>query len=281
MKGADVERFYGVCAAFYDADYEAAGYDRDIGFYVELARAAGGAGGGSVLELGCGTGRVLLPAARALDEAGSDAVVVGVDASAAMLSRLEERLAAEPEGVRERVRLVHGDIRTVDVRGYAPEGFALATAPFRVVHHLVEREDLRAWLANVARHLSSNGARGGHLVFDLFQPDYSMVADPPSLSVDIERTDPATGRTVRRVSSARHEPESQTFEVEFEWLVEGEDGEEESIEAGVTLLRWFTHAELELLLELEGFETVDAWGDFDRTPYGPGAEAIVVRARRR
>lgn len=275
MKWADAERFYGVCAAFYDADYEAAGYDHDIGFYVELARDAA-AVGGAVLELGCGTGRVLLPTARALDEAGSDAVVVGVDASAAMLARLEERLAAEPAGVRERVRLVHGDVRTVDVRAHGPDGFALVTAPFRVIHHLVEREDQRAWLANVARHLTPSG----HLVFDLFQPDYSMVADPPSVSVDIERTDAATGRTVRRVSSARHEPESQTFEVEFEWLVEGEDGEEESIEAGVSLLRWFTRSEVELLLEIEGFETLDAWGDFERTPHGPGAEAIVVRARR-
>ncbi len=272
MKELDVERFYGVCAAFYDADYEAAGYDHDIGFYVELACGAGG----PVLELGCGTGRVLLPTARALDRVGSDAPVVGVDASAAMLARLEERLAEEPAGVRERVRLVHGDVRTADVREHAPGGFALVTAPFRVVHHLVERADQRAWLANVARHLTPRG----HLVFDLFQPDYAMVADPPSVSVDIERTDPATGRTVRRASSARHEPESQTFEVELEWLVEREDGEEESIEAGVSRLRWFTRAEIELLLEIEGFETLDAWGDFDRTPHGSGAEAIVVRARK-
>ena len=285
---SDLERFYETCATFYDADYAAAGYDHDVALYVELARRAAQAaraasGRGAVLEMGCGTGRVLLPTARALaEEPAGEATIVGVDASAEMLARLEERLAEEPETVRRRVRTVHGDIRTVDVRELAPGGFALVTAPFRVVHHLVGQDDQRAWLRNVARHLIPRGSPGGTLVFDLFQPEYGMVADPPSTSVDIERTDPSTGRTVRRVSSSHHHPESQTFEVEFEWLVEGEDGEEESIEAGSTLLRWFTRAELELLLELEGFEVTDVWGDFERTPYGEGgegAEAIVIRAR--
>ena len=72
--------FYDRCAAFYDGDYEAAGYDRDVPFYVELARESGG----PVLEMGCGTGRVLLPVARAGIE------IAGVDASARMLERLAE-----------------------------------------------------------------------------------------------------------------------------------------------------------------------------------------------
>ncbi len=262
-------RFYETCATFYDADYAAAGYDHDVPFYVERAREATG----PVLEMGCGTGRVLLPTARA----GID--IVGVDGSAGMLARLEERLAGEPEAVRERVRLAHGDIRTVDVRSVAPNGssgFALVTAPFRVVHHLTTHADVRAWLRNVARHLAPEGT----LVFDVFHPDYEMVAAPPSVSVDIERTDPETGRTIRRVSSSHHHPEAQTFDVEFEWLVEGETGEEETIQAGTSLLRWFTRDELALLLEVEGFEVIDCWGDFEGTPYREDAEAIVMRARR-
>ena len=267
----DESLFYDACATFYDDDYAAAGYDHDVPFYVELAESSGA----SVLELGCGTGRVLLPTARA------GAQVVGVDGSPGMLARLQERLAEEPEAVRGRVRLVHGDIRTIDAREHLPEGsdgFALVTAPFRVVHHLATHADVRAWLRNVARHLSPSGA----LVFDVFQPDYEMVASPPSVSVDIERDDPATGRTVRRVSSAHHHPEAQTFDVEFEWLVEGEDGEETTVQAGTSRLRWFTRDELALLLEIEGFEVTDCWGDFEGTPYGEGgedAEAIVIRAR--
>lgn len=260
MKAAS---FYDRCAAYYDGDYEAAGYDDDVPFYVELARASGG----PVLEMGCGTGRVLLPVARA------GIGVVGIDASGAMLERLEARLAQEPAAVRRRVRLIRGDIRTVRVEG----DFPLVTAPFRVVQHLAHRADQRAWLGNVARHLRPDPP--GELVFDVFQPDYSMIAESPLLSVDVEREDPATGRTIRRVSRAHHHPESQTFEVGFQWLIEGEDGDEETAAEIETVARWFTRPELELLLEIEGFEVLDFWGGFDRSAFGPDAEDQVVRAR--
>ena len=255
--------FYDACAAFYDGDYEAAGYDHDVPFYVELARESGG----PVLEMGCGTGRVLLPVARAGLE------IAGLDASAAMLARLETRLAAEPEAVRRRVRLLHGDVRTARVEGE----FALVTAPFRVVQHLVERADQRAWLRNVARHLRREPP--GELVFDVFQPDYALIAESPTLSVDVEREDPATGRAVRRISRSDHHPESQTFEVGFEWLVEGPDGAERIESSIETVARWFTRPELECLLEIEGYEIVDFWGAFDRTPFGRDSEDQIVRAR--
>lgn len=259
---SDAGRFYDGCAAFYDGDYEAAGYLDDVPFYIEVARRAGG----PVLELGCGTGRVLLEIARAGIE------IVGVDASAGMLARLRERLAAEPEAVQRRVRVVAGDVRTVRLG----ERFPLIVSPFRVVQHLIELADQRAWLATVARHL----APGGELVFDVFQPDYQMIAEGEMTAVDVERIDPDTGRTVRRVSRAVHHPEAQTFEVTFEWLVEGEDGEETPRSATTTITRWFTRGELECLLALEGFEIVDLWGDFAGTPFGPGAEDIILRARR-
>lgn len=257
--------FYDLCSAYYDGDYEAAGYEDDVPLYVDLARASGG----PVLEMGCGTGRVLLPVARAGIE------VVGVDSSPRMLERLEERLAGEPEAVRRRVRLVQGDVRTVRVEGEFP----LVTAPFRVVQHLVEQADQRAWLGNVARHLRSDPP--GELVFDVFQPDYSMIAESPLVSVDVERRDPETGCTIRRVSRAHHHPESQTFEVGFQWLIEGEDGQESVASEVETVARWFTRPELELLLKIEGFEVLDFWGDFDRGAFGPDSEDQVVRARLR
>jgi SAM-dependent methyltransferase len=257
--------FYDRAAPYYDADYEAAGHGEDVGFYVEEARAAGG----PVVEMGCGTGRVLLPVAR------SGVEIVGVDSSAEMLARLERRLAAEPEEVRRRVRVVRGDLCTVRV----PGELALVTAPFRVIQHLVERADQRAWLTNVARHLRRDPP--GLLVFDSFQPDYAQIAESPTVSVDIERTDPETGRTLRRVSRSLHHPERQTFEVGFEWLVEGDDGRDVTVTEVETVARWFTRGELECLLELAGFEVLDFWGDFDRTPFGPDSEDQVVRARLR
>ncbi|HEX6203101.1 MAG TPA: class I SAM-dependent methyltransferase [Thermoanaerobaculia bacterium] len=261
-----VRRFYDACAAHYDADYEAIGRSEDVALYVELARGAGG----PVLEMGCGSGRVLLPTARAGVE------VAGVDASPRMLAALGRRLADEPPEVAARVRLADGDLARADLGGaFAGERFALVTAPFRVIQHLVSRGEQRAWLAAVADRL----APGGELVFDVFQPQFDQVADGPSGAVDVERVDPRTGDRVRRVVWVTHHPELQTFDLRFEWLVETARGRQVRRHADTTV-RWFTRWELESLLELAGFEAVAVWGGFDRRPHGVGADEIVVRARR-
>src|SRR5262245_11537333 len=90
----------------YDRDYAAMGRSaRDVGFYVERAREARG----PVLEMACGTGRVLLPIARALAADGAeDARVTGVDPSPEMRAQLLAKLAREPEDVRRRVTLHDG-----------------------------------------------------------------------------------------------------------------------------------------------------------------------------
>jgi SAM-dependent methyltransferase len=268
---SELERFYRRCARFYDGDYEAAGYDEDLELYVDAARRAFETTGRPVLEMGCGTGRVLLPTARAGVE------VVGLELSQAMLDQLEAKLAGEPEEVRQRVRLVQGDIRDADLGDAGLErGFSLVTAPFRVVQHLVTRDDQRRWLRTVHRCL----AEGGELLFDVFLPDYSQVSADPELHVDVERVDPETGEEIRRVASADHSPHEQTFEVRFEWLV-GPVGKKPRLVPGVTTtVRWFTRAELENLLELERFQVVEIVGDFDRHPVGPDSTDLVVRARR-
>lgn len=256
-----VRRFYDACAAFYDEDYEAIGRGEDVAFYVERARRAGG----PVLEMGCGSGRVLLPSARAGVE------MTGVDASPRMLASLSRRLADEPAHVAARVRLVEGDLTSLDL---GDARFALVTAPFRVIQHLVSRDEQRAWLAAVARHL----APGGELLFDVFQPQFDLVSEGAAGAVDVERTDAATGRPVRRVAWVEHQPELQTFDLRFEWLVEGADGRARVARRAATAMRWFTRAELENLLELAGFSVLAVWGGFDGRPHGAGAEEIVVRA---
>lgn len=258
----DLTSFYSVCADLYDADFAVARSTEDVDFYTALA----GECGGEVLEMGCGSGRVLLPTARA------GVAITGLDASAGMLDRLRRHLEAEPMPVRRRVRLAEGDVRRAELG----RTFPLVTAPFRVVQHLLSRADQRSWLRTVARHL----APGGELVFDVFQTDFGRLAEPLDEIADVDRTDPATGRRVRRLVSTAHTPERQRFLLHLEWRIDGPDGRQIERRGAETEIRWFTRAELENLLELEGFTVLDVWGDFHRTPHGPGAEEIVVRARR-
>src|SRR5215467_2841800 len=72
---------------------------RDVGFYVDLCRQAGDA-----LELGCGTGRILIPAGQA------GCTVTGIDQSKNMLARCSAKADALAGDARSRITLVEADI---------------------------------------------------------------------------------------------------------------------------------------------------------------------------
>ena len=259
----DLQSFYALSSASYDEDYAALGYTEDIAFYRDLAVE----GGGPVLEMGCGTGRILLPTARA------GIRIHGVDASPDMLAVLRRKLASEPKEVCDRITLSQGDVRDAQVEGR----FALVTAPFRVAQHLLTRDDQRAWLRNVKRHL----APGGALVFDVFQPDLSRFVAPSEWNLEIERTDAQSGHRLRRYARTVPHNALQLVEVEMRYVAETAAGEPISQREGGFTFRWYTRGELENLLELEGFEVLDYWGSFAREPFGEHAKQQVIRARPR
>jgi len=252
--------FYRACAPFYDRDY--AGIMEDgLRLYVELARESGG----PVLEMGCGTGRVLLPTARA------GVPITGMELSPDMLEVLRRSAAAEPDEVRRRITTLQGDIR----RDSAGGRFALVTAPFRVAQHLLERADQRAWLRNVQRHLLP----GGFLCFDVFQLDPARLVDEGTPRVDIDRIEPETGCRIRRFDTVSSFPALQITEIHVEWVKENPAGERVFSQKAGCKMRWFTRAELENLLELEGYEITGYWGSFEREPFGHGSQQQIIRAR--
>ena len=108
--------YAGESAVYYD--YVATGVEGDVAFYVEEARRAGS----PVLELGCGTGRILIPTA----EAGVE--VVGLDASHDMLMIARCKLEVLAPDVRQRAKLVEGDMRHFAM----DRAFSLITIPYRV-----------------------------------------------------------------------------------------------------------------------------------------------------
>lgn len=140
--------------------YDAFPFDADVPFYLELARQADG----PVLEVGCGTGRLLLPLARA------GVSVVGVDTSPHMLALAEQKLAEEADQVRSRVRLVRADMRTLAL----DQRFGLAFVPVKTFAYLTSREDQLAAVRAIGGHLRD----GGRLVLDLVNPTPEWVGRP-------------------------------------------------------------------------------------------------------
>jgi SAM-dependent methyltransferase len=202
---------YRFVAEFYDhvSPYK----DRaDIAFYVERARQVDG----RILEIGCGTGRVLLPIARA----GKS--IVGIDLSTHMLTICAERLAREPETVRTRVELVRADMRDFHVDG----DFALAIIPFRPFQHLLTVEDQLACLHAVHRHLTP----GGTFILDIFDPYLPMLVEEQYLQEHADEPvfEMPDGRRVQRMHRMlARDPSRQVNEHELIYYVTHPDGSEE------------------------------------------------------
>jgi SAM-dependent methyltransferase len=209
-----------------------------------------------VLELGCGTGRVLLPiAARGI-------ACVGLDASAEMLAVLREK---DPPA---HVELVYARMEDFDL---GARRFALVTAPFRALQHLLDVPTQLAALANVRRQL----APGGSFVFDLFDPKLERVAlleEAEGNAIPFRHE----GRSMRRYDRVRRNPTTQVMTVTFRYQGEVPElcGETE------VQLRWYYRYEIEHLLARAGFDELEFLGGFDGRPWTAGHETIVVaRAR--
>jgi SAM-dependent methyltransferase len=237
---------------------------RDVQFYVDEARGAGG----RVLEVGCGTGRILLPIARA------GLPVDGMDASSQMLERCEAKLRAESEAIRNRVTLRKGDARSFDLG----RTFDLVTAPFRVMQHLTTTEEQLGFLDSAARHL----APGGRLVFDVFNPHFGkLVSADGQEHEDTPDTPMKDGRSFRRTGRvARVRWIEQVSELELIYYVSSELGGKVERYVDSFDMRWFLRAELVNLLARAGFSVRSIYGDFDRSPLTDRSPEQIVSAER-
>jgi SAM-dependent methyltransferase len=173
-------------AAFYDlvtaADWRLAG---DVAVYADLAAA-----GGSILELGAGSGRVT----AALAERGFS--VTGIDISRPMLAQAQARRAGLAPEIGERVELRLGDMTGLDLK----RSFDLAICPYFTLAHVPAGAAWRNSFASAARHLPS----GGLAAFHLPRLDLMRQAGPPDpKAVVLDEPIPGGGRLRLRVLERR------------------------------------------------------------------------------
>ncbi|MGH7466784.1 MAG: class I SAM-dependent methyltransferase [Longimicrobiales bacterium] len=238
---------------------------RDIEFYVDAARAVGG----PVLEVGCGTGRVLLPTARAGIE------ITGLDASPHMLEECRTRLQQESAEVRARVRLVQADMRDFQLE----QRFRLVTIPFRPFQHLARVADQIACLHSLHRHLVPDGK----LVFDLFNPWLeALVRDDLGQEVGTEPEFVTSNgrRVIRSHRTIARDLANQVNQVELIYDITHPDGRRERV-VHAFAMRYLFRFEIEHLLQRCGFQVEQIDADYEGAPYGskyPGD--LVVQARR-
>ncbi|MGB8645928.1 MAG: class I SAM-dependent methyltransferase [Anaerolineae bacterium] len=250
-----------VDASFYD--FYSLGLPGDVEFYVEAARQAES----DVLELGCGTGRILIPMA----EAGLP--VVGLDRSDEMLARARKKIAGLPVKTRRRCKLVQGDMRDFALR----RQFKLIIIPYRAFLHLLTPADQRQALLNIREHLADDG----RLIINIFDPRLDLIAAHAgplgaALKKEDEFIHPETKRHVVVWDSRQYDPGEQTVDQLFIYEELDDEGRSLTRVFSTYTLRYLYRQEMEYLLELCGYRVDALYGDFQRGPFRYGGEQIWV-----
>ncbi|NJP06126.1 MAG: class I SAM-dependent methyltransferase [Chloroflexaceae bacterium] len=247
---------FDVFAQYYDADTQ--DYHDDIVLYREMARRTGD----PILELMCGTGRLLLP----LAEDGWH--ITGVDISPTMLSQAQQKIARANLDT-DQVQLIEGDVRRVEL----PEHhFALAFVGFNSFMHLETIDDQLACLATLRRALQPDG----FVLIDLPNPDPRQLLEEDNrlvLECSYELDGNQVMKTVARVSDLA----TQMTRITYWYDVCSPQGVI-SRQMMHFNARWFYRYEMEHLFARAGFVVQSCYGDYDLNEYRTESESMIFLA---
>jgi SAM-dependent methyltransferase len=220
---------------------------------------------GPILEVGCGTGRLLVPLAQAHHR------LTGLDLSPLALEAAQAKIRAAR--LSQQVSLHLADMRHFNL---PRQDFALAIIPLNTFMHCHTIEEQLATLRAIHRHLRS----AGQLVIDLFYPDPTMLAEADGrLYFEAETVDPQTGRTVQWYW--RHDLDLTQQMRHLTYILDelGEDGLVRRIMLPFSL-RFFYRYEMELLLQTAGFTTTAIYGSYQLEPFESGSPKMIFVARK-
>ena len=231
----------------------------DVSFYASLARESVGC----VLELGSGTGRVLIEIAKV----GKS--VVGLEASEHMLGRCRKNLEGVSPKVSVNVEVFKGQMQNFSLK----DRFGLVICPFNSFLHLLSVEEQLSCLSSVNQHLVS----GGRFAFDVFDPDIRRMASARFTEVSQpQRFELPTGSSVElRFRNKSVDFLSHRIDSEISLDVTHYDGRRECISHAVRQRYLFRH-EAEHLLERCGFKVEALYGDFHGSQYGTVHSGLLV-----
>jgi SAM-dependent methyltransferase len=245
--------------ALYDLEYT--DHTEDIAYYTRLASKSPG----PLLELGCGTGRLTLPIARAGGR------VDGVDLAPSMLEGLRLKLAAEPAEVQARVRFWEGDFR--DPPPHTRTDYAWVLWPFNALHHCTGPDDVLRTLAAARARL----ATGGGIALDVYLPDRELYDRDPGRTYEHRIfKDPRTGRPLHTWEQGWWDEPTRTHHVVYTYR--DHQGSEERAHLR---LRMFERDELIQLFHEAGFRVAFSAEDFAGRPVRTGSLKWVLQLRPR
>lgn len=251
--------YYSQIAEFYDADTE--NKTDDLLWFSQLAEQYGT----PILDVGCGTGRVVLHLAQEGYE------VYGLDYNKPMLDKLENKLKGTPH-LRDLVHVQYADI----FKYQAPQPFKLILFSYNMLMHFSNEKLQLELLQHVRKMLAEDGL----VVFDLANPA-PVYAAPDDMHLTLERTflHPETNHMVMLQSISLLNRSTQMLKMQ--WIYD------EIMENGMVkrtiaphAMRFFFRSELNWLLKAAGLEMTAVFGDYDEGEYDDDCERMLVIAKR-
>ena len=218
-----------------------------------------------MLELGCGTGRVSLPLARA----GVD--LIGIDRSEPMLARARRRILKSSRSVRKSphtLRLIRGDIRALP---FDDQAFRMVLAPYGILQSLIRPRDLTATLESVSRVLAPGGVFGIDLVPDV--PKWREYENR------VQLRGRAGGAQLTLVESVRQDPVHHltTFEQTY---IERRGTHTREHRFDLTF-RTLSVRQMSRQLENAGFSVDTVLGDYRGRAWDDRADVWIILAKKR
>jgi len=214
----------------------------------------------SVLELGCGTGRVLVPLAKHC------AKIYGVDYSQEMVDSCVRKMA----GV-QNVRTAVGDITNLDLK----EKFDFVIAPYRVMQALRTDLEVDNFLKVIKKHMTPN-AKCILNVFNPSKPKDEMFKTwaRPDEFIDWEKQMPDGTRIVH--SELYDRVDAANMVVHANLIYRKYRGKKliEEFTQKISM-KVFSPDEFTLLIESHGFKILQKWGGYSGEEYGKGRELIL------
>ncbi len=240
---------------YYDLMHAGLTADRD--FLLALASETGD----PILELGCGSGRLLLPLAAA------GFTITGIDNNAAMLARAQERLLQASPAVQSRVKLIEADM--LEWEGENGR-FSLIILPYNTLMHL-EPRDAKSLFSRVQGWLGENG----RFVIDLENP-FAVESLLPESDFTLEDTfiDPQSEEKIEQFSRTQLDANRQILDVSWVFVTE-----KEHIRVDMQYHYRFPH-ELELALSQAGLQLVQLWGEYGRSAFSEESPRLIILARK-
>jgi SAM-dependent methyltransferase len=248
------QNYFDEFASFYDHFYGE--LDEDLDFYMKIAEDVKG----NVLEVGCGTGRILIGLAS------QGISMVGIDYSPRMVKICKERAKELTQGVPTTILV--DDMRTMKL----DQKFPLIILPFHAFLQLRTQEEQIKTLINLRDHLEE----GGKLVINLFIPKVEILSKGATKFELVEGRafKSPRGNNVNVYEKFNYDLLNQyifwTQRLD-EFNQKGNRIESQIFEGGLRYV-WFT--EFELLVQLAGFTKWEVYGDYEFEPLTEKSEEM-------